>query len=91
VEPYNGKSLLEIGTLVGYSASLMAQACPTSSIITLNHAGHKVKEAIINLKNYRNVQVLCKVSWDYYNEYKGPDFGAIFVDGDHVRVARDLV
>lgn len=87
---YDGQSILEIGTLAGYSASLLAQACPNSKIITLNSAKHEIPNAKKNLINYPNVEVLCKVSWDYIDEYDGPDFSMIFVDGDHVRVGKDM-
>jgi predicted O-methyltransferase YrrM len=87
---YDGQNILEIGTFVGYSASLMTQAAPNSSIITLNSAGHEIPYAKKNLKDYPNINILCKVSWEYLKEYNGPELGMIFVDGDHKRVALDL-
>jgi len=83
-------SILEIGTLAGYSASIMAQAAPNATIITLNPADWEVEEARGNLEEYRNVTVLESYSWDYLEKYNGHQFDMIFVDGDHNRIARDL-
>lgn len=86
---YNGRPILEIGTFVGYSTSILAQACPNSTIITLNNAQNEIRDARRNLGKYSNVTVLCETSWDYLKT--GPsDWGLIFVDGDHVRVGNDL-
>lgn len=87
---YNGGPLLEIGTFVGYTASLMAQAAPLARIITLNPTAHEVKEARVNLEYCPNVEVIQAKSWDYLKGYNGPFLDFIFVDGDHNRIARDL-
>ena len=86
---YNGQPILEIGTFVGYSTSILAQACPDSTIITLNNAKNEIRDARRNLSNYLNVTVLCETSWDYLKTASS-DWGFIFVDGDHVRVGNDL-
>ena len=87
---HNGGNFLEIGTFVGYSASLMAQAAPDAQIITLNPAEHEVREARVNLKQWPNVEVIQTKSWDYLESYDGPFLDFIFVDGDHKRIEKDL-
>ena len=87
---YDKGNILEIGTLVGYSSSLIAQAAPNGTITTLNPTTHEAKEARKNLVQYGNVTVIEQKSWDYLNKYTGPLLDMIFVDGDHVRVEKDL-
>jgi predicted O-methyltransferase YrrM len=85
-----GARILEVGTFVGYSASVMAQAAPKATIKTLNPALHEVLEAKANLEPLRNVEVLPHKSWEYLLVYDGPAFDLIFVDGDHKRARRDM-
>lgn len=86
---YNGKRILEIGTAWGYSAAIMAEACPDSEIITLNPTQPEDDQARRNLKPYKRVSVLTKKSWDYLKEDTG-NFDLIFIDGDHARVRHDM-
>jgi predicted O-methyltransferase YrrM len=58
--------ILEIGTLVGYSAALMAMAAPRAEIVTLNPSGSEVIQAMRNLAAYANVKVVPIRSWDYF-------------------------
>ena len=85
-----GAHFLEIGTYVGYSASLIAQAAPEAKIVTLNPLEHEVKEAQIHLNQWPNVEIIQAKSWDWLEYYKGPFFNFVFVDGDHGRVREDL-
>jgi len=87
---YNGGNILEIGTFIGHSASIMAQAAPEAKIITLNHAAHEVEEAVRNLREWPNIEVVQALSWDYLDTYGNPMLDMVFVDGDHKRVVRDL-
>lgn len=93
VEPYNreGVSILEIGTFVGYSAAIMAQAAPLAQIVTLNPAKNEYDEAVSNLANFRNVHLVNETSWGFLEstpDLYQPDI--IFVDGDHNQIARDM-
>jgi len=63
--PYNGKRLLEIGTALGYSAAVLAEACPDAEIITLNPNAEEVIVATRNLAAYPRVKVLPIKSWDF--------------------------
>lgn len=87
---HNGGHILEIGTLAGYSASLMAQAAPEAKIVTLNPAENEIPVATANLARYQNIQIVMAKSWDYLTDYKGPKLDLIFVDGDHKRVGKDM-
>ncbi len=85
-----GARMLEIGTLVGFSALVLAEAAPQAEIFTLNPAEHEVIQAQRNLASYPNVRVLQTTSWDYLPEYDGMPIDLIFVDGDHKHCAQDV-
>lgn len=91
-KPYNrvGASILEIGTFIGYSAAIMAEAAPYARIVTLNPNQDEADEARRNLRPYRNVTVRGQLSWDYLLSQIGPCWDMTFVDGDHKRIARDM-
>lgn len=85
-----GARLLEIGTFLGYSAAILAQAAPRATIITLNPNPMEVATARENLKPYRNVVAVEMASWDYYPA--APDnLSLVFVDGHHKYARKDLV
>lgn len=83
-------NILEIGTLVGFSTSLMAQAAPLANIVTLNPAANEIPDATANLSHFQNVTIVVEKSWDYLNDYDGPTLDMVFVDGDHKRAENDL-
>jgi len=92
--PYNarGSRILEIGTFEGYSAHILAQACPLAHIITLNP---KEWERLIARQHLQGKRVTLRgdLSWDYLAQhlrYKSPPFDVVFVDGDHAQILRDL-
>ncbi len=85
----DGAEILEIGTLAGYSASILAQAAPRSHIVTLNSAEAQIKPARQNLARW-GVNVRLAVSWEELATYEGRKLDMIFVDGDHRQVARDV-
>ena len=90
-QQYNqdGARIVEIGTLHGYSASIMAQAAPRAHITTLNPTKAEVLGARVTLADYRNVTIIDIASWDYYPAAP-VNIEMVFVDGDHKRAARDL-
>lgn len=90
--PYNrlGARILEIGTAWGYSAAVLAEACPLAQIATLNPQEQEVNMARVHLKDYPNVTVLTLKSWDFLKTLNREQFDLIFVDGDHKRVRADL-
>lgn len=91
--PFNheGMRVLEIGTAVGYSAAILAEAAPMAEIITLNPDLAEAQIAEVNLRPYQNVSVIRRKSWEYLAEQRsGSPFHFIFIDGDHKRVRLDL-
>src|SRR5574342_759637 len=92
IKPYNvtGAHIFEIGTFLGYSAAIMAEAAPLAQIVTLNPKDFEASEARQNLRHYPNIEVVEAISWDYLKTYRGPYLDAIFVDGDHKRVQLDM-
>jgi len=81
--------ILEIGTRFGHSASIIAQTAPLAAIITLEPYEERVLEAWKNLAPYPNVTVVNGKSWEYLRDYNGPEFDAVFVDGNHRYVSHD--
>lgn len=82
-------NILEIGTFLGYSAMVLAEAAPKAKITTLDPVEREWEEAVRNLESYHNVDVLQIKSWDYLRTCKDT-FDLIFVDGDHNAVVLDL-
>jgi len=85
----DGARIMEIGTLQGYSASVMAQAARRAHITTLNPNKDELEVAKRNLAPCRNVTTLAMASWDYYPAAP-VNVEMVFVDGDHKRARRDL-
>jgi len=91
-KPYNrkGAHILEIGTYYGYSTAMIKQAAPKAEIITLNPRKLEAQTARQNLASFEAISVVEQLSWDYLENYAGPQLDMIFVDGDHKRVTRDI-
>lgn len=88
------KQILEIGTALGYSAAVMAEAAPLSEIWTLNPKPSEFPAAQVNLRFWWWVHVL-PLSSEVAIEYpmlKWHTFDFIFVDGSHTEegIAHDL-
>lgn len=103
-KPYNSLDtrILEIGTGKGYSTSYLASACPNAQITTLS-ISHEESEHARNIVRHnlglKNVTFkIVESSWQYYQDMTNLlDFqnqlmyDMIFVDGNHNRIASDLV
>jgi predicted O-methyltransferase YrrM len=85
----DGSRIMEIGTFLGYSTSVIAQAAPRAHITTMNPKPKEVETARKNLSKCRNVTFVTMASWDYYPAAPC-NIEMVFVDGDHKRVRRDL-
>lgn len=100
-----GARLLEIGTAWGYSAAIIAEACPSASLVTLNPHAEEAAAARMHLGTWPNVSVLEHKSVEFLHLWQGdrPDhefalpsihsgylFDMVWVDGDHKRVALDF-
>jgi len=86
-----GANILEFGTAIGYSASMMAQGAPLAKIVTLDPAQAKAELARKNLRSWPNVEVIVMRSVDYFAQTPEQNtLDMIFVDGDHNNIALDL-
>lgn len=94
--------ILEIGTGKGYSTSYIASACPNAQITTLSISYEESEHArniVRNNLGFKNVTFrVVESSWQYYQDMTNlldfsnqPMYDMIFVDGDHNKVAKDLV
>lgn len=81
---FRPKSILEVGTAVGYSASFFAEVCKDSSIITIEKFEDKAQIAKSNIKKlgYNNqIQVLTGDGEEIINSFdKDEKFDFIFID-----------
>lgn len=83
--------ILELGTAVGYSASLIAQGAPLAQIVTLNPRQGEIELAQKNLGAWPDVKIVVMCSWDYWAQTPEMDrLDMVFVDGNHTYIARDL-
>lgn len=87
----SGANILELGTAVGYSASMIAQGAPLARIVTLNPRQGEIELAQRNLRPWPNVKVVVMYSWEYLaRSPRDSLLDMVFVDGDHNQIARDL-
>ena len=91
-QQYNhpGAHMLEIGTLWGHTAAVLALAAPEAHVLTVNTNEEEVVVARQKLACYTNVEVRCVASWSLLQTYVGPELDLIWVDGDHKHIARDV-
>ncbi len=82
--------ILEIGTALGYSAAVLAQAAPRAHIVTLTPSPKHFAYALGALARWPNVRAIRVKSWDYLVDYAGPELSMVFVDGYHGMVIWDL-
>ena len=87
-EQYDGGRILEIGTLQGRSARILAAAAPSAQIVTLTPDMYGAKIARKNVRDL-NVEVVVTRSVDYLAQDCAL-WDMVFVDGDHYRVAEDV-
>ena len=87
---YPAGRILEIGTRLGHSASIMAQAAPhCQEIVTIEPVKDRVEHAREYLTRWSYVSVVHDKSWDFLKTYQGEPFDLVFVDGNHRHVAFD--
>ena len=85
-----GAVFLELGTFLGNTAAIMAEAAPQAAILTLNVKAHEVKQARLNLKPWPQVHALEFASRFFLEAAEGTQYDVIFVDGDHKNIRYDL-
>lgn len=87
-----GAAILEIGTLVGYSAVIMANAAPRADIFTVNPVRHEFDQAARNLAPYHKVHRFLGTSAELFDLHSGSPFyirpfDMALIDGDHREAA----
>lgn len=80
--------LLEFGTALGFTATLIAQAAPQAKLVTLNPKRLEYEAAWV-VDYCRNIEALMVDSQTYldWSRTEGRLFDLIFVDGDHREAA----
>lgn len=88
--PYDGYGalLLEIGTALGYSAAVLAQAAEHGRVITMTPKATEYGQAVVHLEPFENAKVEPMRSdayWDFYtSQYDRRPLDLVFVDGSHL-------
>lgn len=87
-----GAHLLDIGTGAGASAFLLAQGARQARIVSLttSAADATAAERFWRSQGCATIEGRIEASWDYLARIGGV-WDLVFVDGDHNRVARDLL
>ena len=78
------KRILEIGTFIGYSASVMLEADKTCFVCTIEKDEKNAKDAILNLTKLGfegRFEVVCADAMDFLISHKEEKFDFIFLDG----------
>ena len=65
-----GNVIFEIGTRLGFSASIIAQAAPLARVITLEKIMTRIERACGNLEQFNNVRVKKGISWEILRKYQ---------------------
>ena len=77
----NPKKILEIGTFLGYSASLMSEVCSDAEITTLEKNKSNFDDAVKNLKDYLNVKAINCDAIEFLENNNLLKFDFVFLDG----------
>lgn len=84
-------SMLEFGTNRGYTAAVLATACPTAQVVSLEPDPMKRKQARQNLAGMPiSVRPQQSVAWLEHTADLTEKYDMIFVDGDHKNIEHDL-
>ncbi len=82
IKKYNVKSILEVGTAIGYSASIMAK-CNNAMVTTIERDPKMYDEAIKNIKNQNltnNINVVLADALEAYQMVSKQKYDLIFID-----------
>lgn len=79
------KTILEIGTAIGYSALRMYEAYPETTITTIEKDEHRYNQAISNLRKYNRQNQIKVISGDALNVMEemisaNESFDCVFID-----------
>ena len=77
----NPKKILEIGTFLGYSASVMSEICPDAEIITVEKNEKNFYDAQKNLKEYQKISLVNADAYEFLETNQSLKFDFVFLDG----------
>lgn len=75
------KTILEIGTFLGYSAFVMAQVCPNAKIISVEKNEQNFLDAQKNLQDLSNVEVINADAFEFLQKNTNLKVDFVFLDG----------
>ena len=75
------KKILEIGTFLGYSASVMAEICPDAEILTVEKNEKNFCDAQKNLKEYQKISLVNADAYEFLETNQSLKFDFVFLDG----------
>ena len=79
------KTILEVGTCIGYSALFFCRSCPKSKIVSIDNDSYASEAALYNISNFTDIDNLQLITGDGAKEMKrlnktGDRFDFIFID-----------
>lgn len=77
----NPTKILEIGTFLGYSASVMAEICPRAQILSVEKNENNFLDAQQNLKDYSNIKLFNCDALEFLENNRSLKFDFVFLDG----------
>lgn len=78
-----GAQILEIGTALGFSATVLAQAAPLARVVTANPKDGEFERALPGLQASPNIKPVKLHSNELLAQWRYPLLDMVFVDGDH--------
>lgn len=93
IKKHRPKKILEIGTFIGYSASVMLEADSENFVCTVEKDENNARNAVKNLTDLGftgRFEVVCKDAYDFLVEHQDEKFDFIFLDGPKGQYIRYL-
>ena len=81
IKSMNVINVLEIGTLYGYTASILANNF-NINMITLEHCNNRYQQATKIIKLHKNIQHINKKAQKFLTDYQGPKLDLIIIDAN---------
>ncbi len=89
-EQFNSETIVELGTKYGYSAGIIARACPDSKIFTVDTSLSNLEKAEKSLAEFSNIKYVNMHSWDFGELANDGKIAMVFVDADHEKAGIDM-
>jgi predicted O-methyltransferase YrrM len=82
---YQPNNVLELGTSLGYGTFHLVSGNIESKVISVEACPNTASYArkLLTLNNLNNVSIVNSTFIDFLNDYEGPAFDLVFVDGHH--------